>query len=151
MMLPITFGVAEVFVTVIIQAFAVVVIMRRLAMNRRNVRPPSDTFLAHTSILAGIMIILFLGHMLQIFAWALPFWLFGQFADLTTAFYHSAVNYTSLGYGDIVMDDNWRLLGALEAANGILMFGVSTAAFFAIMSAQLRQHSKFLRKHGDNW
>jgi hypothetical protein len=151
MILPITFGVGEVFVTVLIQAISVVIIMRRLATYRRNASPPPDTFLTHTSMLAGIMIILFLGHVLQIFAWALPFWLFGQFANLTTAFYHSAVNYTSLGYGDIVMDDNWRLLGPLEAANGILMFGVSTAAFFAIMSAQLRQHSNFIRKHGDNW
>jgi hypothetical protein len=44
-----------------------------------------------------------------------------------------AVNFTSLGYGDVVMSERWRLLGALEAGSGILMFGVSTASFFAVI------------------
>jgi hypothetical protein len=48
-------------------------------------------------------------------------------------FYHSAVNYTSLGYGDIVMTPAWRLLGPLETANGLLLFGVSTAMVFALI------------------
>jgi len=47
------------------------------------------------------------------------------------ACYHSAVNYTTLGYGDIIMSPSWRLLGPLEAASGILIFGVSTAMIFA--------------------
>jgi len=49
------------------------------------------------------------------------------------AFYHSAVNYTTLGYGDLIMSPTWRLLGPLEAANGILMFGVSTAMIFTVI------------------
>jgi hypothetical protein len=52
---------------------------------------------------------------------------------LNAAFYHSAVNYTSLGYGDLVMTPSWRLLGPLETANGMLLFGVSTAMIFAVM------------------
>jgi hypothetical protein len=43
------------------------------------------------------------------------------------------MNYTSLGYGDIVMSPSWRLLGPLEAANGLLMFGISTAMIFAVI------------------
>ena len=86
---------------------------------------------------------LFLGHLVQIGMWAIPFHLFGEFTDFQTAFYHSAVNYTSLGYGDIVMSKEWRILGALEAASGVLMFGVSTATFFAIM-----RHVFSLRQQG---
>lgn len=48
--------------------------------------------------------------------------------EFTTALYYSAVNFATLGYGDIVMSAQWRLLGPIEAANGVLMFGVSTAA-----------------------
>ena len=43
------------------------------------------------------------------------------------------LNYTSLGYGDLVMSPSWRLLGPLETANGMLLFGVSTAMIFAVM------------------
>jgi hypothetical protein len=52
--------------------------------------------------------------------------------DFETACYHSAVNFTTLGYGDIVMAPRWRLLGPLEAANGVLMFGLSASAMFAV-------------------
>jgi hypothetical protein len=56
-----------------------------------------------------------------------------EFRDFGTAFYHSAVNYTSLGYGDFIMSPSWRLLGPLETANGALLFGVSTAMIFAVI------------------
>ena len=57
--------------------------------------------------------------------------------DYATAFYHSAVNFTTLGYGDIVMPSVWRLLGPLEAANGVLMFGLSASAMFAVTNRLL--------------
>src|SRR6266404_4016583 len=47
--------------------------------------------------------------------------------------YHSMVNYTSLGYGDVIMSPSWKLLGPLETANGMLLFGVSTAMIFAVI------------------
>jgi hypothetical protein len=56
----------------------------------------------------------------------------GEFHDFSTAYYHSAVNYTTLGYDDLILSPKWRLLGPLEAANGILMFGVSTAMIFTL-------------------
>jgi len=43
------------------------------------------------------------------------------------------MNYTSLGYGDVVMSASWKLLGPLEAADGLLMFGISTAMIFAVI------------------
>jgi Ion channel len=60
----------------------------------------------------------------------------GEFQEFGTAYYHSAVNYTTLGYGDygdLLMSPKWRLLGPLEAANGTLMFGVSTAMIFTLI------------------
>jgi hypothetical protein len=62
----------------------------------------------------------------------------GEFTRLAAAFYHSAMNYTSLGYGDVVMSNSWKLLGPLEAANGLLMFGVSTAIIFAVVQRLFR-------------
>jgi hypothetical protein len=66
----------------------------------------------------------------------------GEFRDFETAFYHSAVNYTTLGYGDIVMSERRRLLGPLEAMTGVLLFGLSAATVFAVLSrlVALRPH-----------
>ena len=74
--------------------------------------------------------------------WAAAFLGCGEFRDFETAFYHSAVNYTSLGYGDIILSERWRLLGPLEAMTGVLLFGLSAATVFAIMSRliELRLH-----------
>jgi len=79
-------------------------------------------------LVSVVMLILVLGNLGQIAIWALLFQFLGEFQRFDLAFYHSAVNFGSLGYGDIVMSDRHKLLGALEAINGVLMIGVSTAA-----------------------
>jgi hypothetical protein len=53
------------------------------------------------------------------------------------------VNFASLGYGDIVMSENWRLLGAIEASTGVLMFGLSAGAMLSIMSFLLTRSGLF--------
>jgi Ion channel len=70
---------------------------------------------------------------MQVGLWAFVFLLCGEFRDVRTAYYHSAVNFTTLGYGDVLLSPQWRLLGPLEAADGMLLFGVSTAMIFAII------------------
>jgi hypothetical protein len=72
-------------------------------------------------------------HLLEIAVWAVLFMVCGEFPAFGLACYHSAVNYTTLGYGDVVMTPSWRFLGPLEAANGMLLFGVSTALVFAVI------------------
>jgi hypothetical protein len=85
-------------------------------------------------VLSVVMAVLMLGHFFMFSTWALLFMLIGEFGDFATAFYHSTVNFTSLGYGDIVMSEEHRLLGALEAANGVLMFGLSAGAILSVMN-----------------
>lgn len=74
-----------------------------------------------------------IAHTVEIGLWAWLFMLCGEFQYFGTALYHSAVNYSTLGYGDIVMRPQWRMLGPMEAANGALMFGVSTGMIFAVI------------------
>ena len=83
------------------------------------------------ALLSIVMLLTLLGNFVQMGLWAGLFVLLGEFDDFATALYHSGVNFATLGYGDIVMSERWRLLGPLEAANGILMFGVSTAVMTA--------------------
>jgi hypothetical protein len=95
-----------------------------------------------------IMTMLFVGHMVQVAIWAVLFISLGEFSDFLTAFYHSMVNFASLGYGDIVMSEDWRLLGAIEASNGVLMFGLSAGAMLSIMS-YLLTHDRRLEHQWD--
>jgi hypothetical protein len=73
-------------------------------------------------------------HLLEITIWALLYWWRRAIADLPDSLYFSAVTYTTTGYGDIVLPQEWRLVGAVEALTGILMCGWSTGFFFAIAS-----------------
>ena len=84
----------------------------------------------------------------QITIWAVLFRLLGEFDDMVKAIYHSGVNFAGLGYGDIVMPESRRLLGPLEAANGVLMFGVSTAVMTGAVIDILKQMSS--RASGDD-
>ena len=74
-----------------------------------------------------------LAHLIGIGLWAEVLILCGEFQEFGLAYYCSAVNYTTLGYGDIIMTPSWKLLGPLEAADGVLMFGISTAMIFAVI------------------
>jgi hypothetical protein len=55
--------------------------------------------------------------------------------DQTDAFYFAFVNYTTLGYGDILPAERWRLLGPMAAMNGVLLFGWSTAVIYDVLRA----------------
>ncbi|MDA7949666.1 MAG: potassium channel family protein [Hyphomicrobiaceae bacterium] len=75
----------------------------------------------------------FLFHTVEIWLWAALYMLLGEFSDLERALYFSTVTFTTLGYGDITLSPRWQMLSGLEAANGIILFGVSTAFIFAVL------------------
>jgi hypothetical protein len=85
-------------------------------------------------IMVMVSLVTALVHLSQIALWALAILLCGEIATFEDAFYCSGQNYTALGYGDFVLSGRWRLLGPLEAINGLLLFGLSTAIMFAVLS-----------------
>ncbi|MFW0755509.1 potassium channel family protein [Pseudomonas sp. H11T01] len=97
----------------------------------RHAKRGRDSQLLDILSLSMVMLLMLLGNFVQMIIWAALFMLLGEFGEFATALYHSGVNFATLGYGDIVMTERWRLLGPLEAANGILMFGVSTSVMTA--------------------
>ncbi len=72
---------------------------------------------------------------LGVWTWAMTFWLLGLFATLEEAVYFALVSYTTLGFGDVLLEREWRLLSGMAAANGLLNFGLLTA----VMVEALRQ------------
>ncbi|HET7512421.1 MAG TPA: ion channel [Chthoniobacterales bacterium] len=75
-----------------------------------------------------------LSHLLQIFTWGSVYAAAGAIRDLASAFYFSAVTYTTTGYGDLVLPQQWRVVGGIEALTGILMCGLSTGLFFGVFA-----------------
>ena len=87
-----------------------------------------------TALMAIVTLITAVAHLIQIALWAAAFLVCGQVSTFETAFCLSAQNFTAFGYGDVLLSERWRLLSPLEATNGLLFFGMSTAVLFAIMS-----------------
>ena len=110
----------------------------------RQVGPasPGSGLYANVRPLLIVMIGMTLGNFVQIVIWATLFILLGEFSELYEAVYHSAVNFTSLGYGDVVMSARWKLMGPLEAANGVLMFAMTGAALMAILQQLIKVRFK---------
>jgi hypothetical protein len=105
---------------------------------RRRAVPRGQDFWGLTRmgiLLAGWMIVL---HLIEIVAWGFLYWWNAAMPDAQTAFYFSAVTYTTTGYGDLVLPPEWRIVGGIEALTGILMCGWSTAFFFAVLSGMFR-------------
>ena len=95
-------------------------------MGRRN-------YIGVMGVLVLTIVGLFLMHTVEIWSWAALYVWLGEFESFERALYFSTVTFTTLGYGDITLQERWRLLSGVEAVNGIMLFGVSTAFLFAVM------------------
>ena len=131
-LLPLVVGTGAMLCTIVIHAMPVggtIWFVRR----ERKIGHTGRDFWTDTRIVMAVVLLAMVAHLIEIALWAIVFLLCGEFADMGTAYYHSAVNFTTLGYGDVLMSPHWRMLGPLEAATGMLMFGVSTAQVFAVI------------------
>jgi hypothetical protein len=84
-------------------------------------------------VLSFFVLWLFLATVLEVWTWSILYVVIGALDDFETALYFSTVTFTTLGYGDIVLEKDWRLLASFEAANGLFLFGWSTALVFAVV------------------
>ncbi len=100
--------------------------------------PAQQRFLPGIRPLLVSMLAMVGGNFIQITLWGVLFIWLGEFSELYEAVYHSAVNFASLGYGDIFMSKNWKLLGPLEAVNGVLMVSMSAAALMVMLQQLIK-------------
>jgi hypothetical protein len=104
---------------------AVIYYYARAASKPLGNRPYLDVY----AQLVRIMVLLLFSGMLQMAIWAFLYRMLGQFEDFETSLYFSGVTFTSLGYGDLTLPKRLRILSAMEAADGLMMFGVISAVF----------------------
>jgi len=84
-------------------------------------------------LISVLTVWMFLAIVLEAWLWALLYLynpLITALPDMETAFYFSMVTFTTLGFGDVVLTGQWRMLASIQAANGVIIFGWTTALIF---------------------
>jgi hypothetical protein len=143
MLMNIVFGIFTMTLCLLLQSLLLLAAARYYSGHDYLVNSPS--FGASIIVVNGVMFLLVIGNVMQSAIWALLFQFLGEFDVFGAAFYHSMVNFATLGYGDIVMSEKHRLLGPIQAINGVLMIGVSTAALMTFFQDAV---AKTLRARG---
>ena len=116
----------------IVMATVVDTARNALKWNRRQ----SKTWLA--AVMVATVAILMVAHVVEVITWALAYVILDVVAAGADALYFAFVNYTTLGYGDVLPAERWRLLGPMAAMNGVLLFGWSTAVIFEVLRQAMR-------------
>jgi hypothetical protein len=143
-LIPLVVGSSAIACTIVIHA-ATLVATLWLVRHERTFGRVGVTFWIDLRIVITVILFTLMAHLVGMGVWAALLVLIGEFQYLGVALYHSAMNYTSLGYGDIVMSPAWRMLGPVEATNGLLMFGVSTAMIFTVIQRLVQTRFPDLR------
>jgi hypothetical protein len=96
----------------------------------KNIAHPS---LLLACVMISTVLVLMVAHTCEVAVWALAYLLVNAVPADSGLLYFAFVNYTTLGYGDIIHVKDWQLLGPMTAMNGVLLFGWSTAVIFEVL------------------
>jgi len=131
-------------VNIAIHALVMATVIR--VVNRLQATFRSWPWLHLMVIMIGTALVLMVAHAAEVLVWSATYQLVGATPANDDSMYFAFVNYTTLGYGDIVPVARWRLLGPITAMNGVLLFGWSTAVLYAVLRQSLIDSSP-IRKH----
>ena len=125
-----------IFTALMVVATAIVQLCMQLVLDR--VTPPKSwthVSLATQRVAATVAAIsvLMLGHLTQVAIWALRYWSWGELGDFVNCLYFSLASFTTVGASELELTSTHRMVGAIESALGMLMFGWSTALLVALI------------------
>ena len=95
---------------------------------------PHEGRVRQASLILIVVFGVFALHTIQIWLYASVYRALGEMHNFDEALYYSTVTFSTLGYGDVLLTPRWRLLGATEAANGLILIGWSTAFLISVTS-----------------
>ena len=131
-MLPdLALGIAFMTLTVMVHSGAMILVMRGLPGRRK--KSGALTRWDEIGEVSAAVLIMFFATLIEVVIWAMGYLALGAMEAREEAVYFSMVTYTTLGYGDITLNEQWRMLSSIEAANGIIMFGWTTAVVIAVV------------------
>jgi hypothetical protein len=91
--------------------------------------------------------VLMAAHTCEVIVWSLAYGLVDAAPANSDLLYFAFVNYTTLGYGDVLPVERWQLLGPMTAMNGVLLFGWSTAVIFEVLRGAMLGRAFAQEKH----
>jgi hypothetical protein len=103
------------------------------ATNRHTRLQPESALWRRMTVLVGVSFGLFILHSVEIWSYAILYDAVGATPSFEDALYFSTASYATMGYGDLTLPKSWRLLGAIEGANGVILLGWSTAFFVSVV------------------
>jgi ion channel len=133
--LVIAFGILG--ICLVIHIAGIVFAGDQLVRRRQKIEQKAGPLLVSV-LLSVIFAFIMLLHMTEACLWAVYYYWRGFFESYETALYFSLKSYSTVGYGDVLLPQNWRLLGTIEAISGVLLCGLSAAFLFAIVNALFR-------------
>ncbi len=123
-------------VTVVTHFLGLLILLRILNWRGSGFKPHES--LTGQGLLLLLVVLGLVGiHAIQIWAYAILYYFTGALPDFEQSLYFSTTAFTTVGFGDVVLPPDWRILGAIEAANGFILFGWSIA-FLMAMTGKLR-------------
>lgn len=130
-MIPLIVGAVTTLFTVLVHSLIPATIV--LGVRHHLARGRAGNWFWDVVLVMVFTLVALAAHLIEIAFWALSFVLCGEFSNFTAAFYYSGNTYTTLGDSTTVLSARWRVLAPIEAADGMLMFGVTTAIIFAVI------------------
>ena len=124
---------AMVTATVVIHFAGLLALLRLLGSRGHGFRANEST-LGQGALIVSVVLGLFAIHTVEIWLYAMVYVAVGAVAEFDTALYFSTTSFASIGYGDIVLDHQWRLVSAIEGVNGLILIGWSTAFLMSLMT-----------------
>ncbi|MEW6639849.1 MAG: potassium channel family protein [Pseudomonadota bacterium] len=136
MLRQIVFGSAISLSNIAVHALAMTAVIRAARAAAAPRRPwPALRLIA---VMIATVAVLMAAHVCEVMIWSLAYAVVAAAPAEADLLYFAFVNYTTLGYGDIVPVPRWRLIGPMTAMNGVLLFGWSTAVIFEVLTSTLR-------------
>lgn len=129
MLANLVIGTLIISLTVVIHTFGLIRVTRGMNWLTGKVRLQAhrSRMLAMNSVVLGIFAVL----TVEVWLWAAAYLVLDVFDSFETALYFSTSTFSTVGYGDVVTGEQWRLLAGLESVNGFLLIGWSTAYLVA--------------------
>lgn len=114
--------------------FAGLLLLMRILRFRGHRFRPHESVVGQGALIVSVVLGIFAIHTAEIWLYVVVYMGIAAIADFETALYFSTASFTSLGYGDVTLSSDWRLFGAIEGANGLILIAWSTAFLLSVTS-----------------
>ncbi|WP_394691428.1 potassium channel family protein [Hoeflea sp.] len=133
MIVELVIGTLTIIASMAIMVGFILIVLRLVRNAEDNYADHRLTLWQFFMLLSGTVALVLVTNTICVWLWAGLFRGLGVFATLEEAVYFSMVSFTTVGYGDVVVDQGWRILSGFVAVNGLLAFGIFTAVLIEVI------------------